>query len=198
MDGAWLVRARWRRRGAWLWPAFVILTVVDAVIGHALPPSGEAQTVLGAALAACFLNLIAIVLLSVPIGALLRRARPDLPKVVARDYGGTAAVVAVSCALLLAGLIHRPSVIAHRSAMQDATSRAQAWIGARAPSEFRRDIEYVSTVAIEPGSIYRTCVPSIEDRRRMYCVVVKTQLPFGQSVRFDGHEPNDVFSQGTG
>jgi hypothetical protein len=198
MDGAWLVRARWRRRGAWLWPTFATLTVVDAVIGHALPPSGESQTVLGAALAACFLNLIAIVLLSVPIGALLRRARPDLPKVVARDYGGTGAVLAVSFALLIAGLAHRPSVLAHRSAMQDAISRAQAWIGARAPSEFRRNIEYVSTVAIEPGSIYRTCVPSIKDRRRMYCVIVKTHLPFGQGVSFDGHEPNDVFSQGTG
>jgi hypothetical protein len=198
MEGAWLARVRWRHRGAWMWQTFLILTAVDAVIGHALPPSGESQTLLGAALAACFLNLIAIVLFSVPVGAALRRRRPDFPKVVARDYGGTAAVVAVSAALLTAGLVHRPSVLAHRSAMQDAVSRAQAWIGDRAPAEFRRNIEYVSTVAIEPGSIYRTCVPSINDRRRMYCVVVKMGLPLEQSVRFDGHEPNDVFSQGTG
>jgi hypothetical protein len=181
-----------------MWPAFVILTAVDAVVGHALPPTGESQTLLGAALAACFLNLIAIVVLSIPIGAALRRARPDFPKVVARDYGGTAAVLLVSAALLSTGLLHRPSVLAHRNTMHDAISRAQAWIGDRAPAEFRRNIEYVSTVAIEPGSIYRTCVPSIADRRRMYCVIVKTHLPFAQSVSFDGHEPNDVFSQGTG
>jgi hypothetical protein len=198
MEGAWLARVRWRRRGAWMWPAFLILTAVDAAIGHALPPSGESQTLLGAALAACFLNLIAIVLFSIPIGAALRRRRPDFPKVVARDYGGTAAVIAVSAGLLTAGVVHRPSVLAHRNAMQDAIVRAQAWIGARAPGEFRRNIEYVSTVAIEPGSIYRTCVPSISDRRRTYCVVVKTHLPFEQSVRFDGYESNDVFSQGTG
>ena len=198
MEGAWLARARWRRRGAWLWPTFAILTVADAVIGHLLPPSGDSGTLLGAGLAGLFLNLIAIALLSVPLGAAVRRARPGLPKIVARDYGGTTAIVAISVALLIAGLVHRPSVLAHRSAMQDAITRAQAWIGARAPAEFRRNIEFVSTVVIEPGSIYRTCVPSATDRRRTYCVIVQTHLPFAQSVRFGGYESNAVFSEGTG
>ena len=121
-----------------------------------------------------------------------------MPKVVARDYGGTAAIVGVSVVLLIVGLVHHPSVLEHRRSMQDAITRAQAWIGARAPAEFRRNIEFVSTVVIEPGSIYRTCVPSDRDRRRTYCVIVKTHLPFAQSVRFDGYEPNAVFSQGTG
>lgn len=198
MEGAWLARARWRRRGAWLWPTFAILTVADAMIWHLLPPSGDRHTLLGGVLAGLFLNLIAIVVLSVGVGAVLRRVRPDLPKIVARDYGGTAAIVAVSVALLIAGLVHRPSVVAQHRDMRDAIVRAQAWIGARAPAEFRRNIEVVSTVVIEPGSIYRTCVPSANDRKRTYCVIVKTHLPFARSVRFDGYEPNAVFSQGTG
>jgi hypothetical protein len=198
MEGAWLARARWRRRGAWLWPTFLSLTVADAVIGHLLPPAGETQTVLGAALIGLFLNLIAVVLLSVPLGALLRRVRPDLPKIVARDYGGTAAIAAAAAALLIAGLAHRASILAHHRAMEDAISRAQAFIGDHAPAEFRRNVQFVSTVVIEPGSMYRTCVPSASDPRRTYCVIVKTHLPLAQSVSFDGYESNAVFSQGTG
>ena len=44
--------------------------------------------------------------------------------------------------------------------MRDATARAQAWIGDRAPAEFRRNVEELDTYAIQPGSVYRTCVPS--------------------------------------
>ena len=41
------------------------------------------------------------------------------------------------------------------------------------------------------------CVAS-GDGRRSYCVIVDTKLPVQRSVRFDGHEPNSVFSAGTG
>jgi hypothetical protein len=193
----WLHRMRWRRRGAWMWPAFAAAFVIDGLIGHWLPPSGETQTVLGAALIGLFLNLIGVAVLTVPLGAALRRARPDFPRVVARDYAGTIVVVAITGALLIAGLAHRPSVIAHRAARSDAIKRAQAWIGARAPDEFRRNVAFVSTYAIEPGRIYRVCVPSPQ-RTRTYCVVVKMKMPFAESVRFDGYESNADFSAGTG
>src|ERR1017187_1870209 len=127
MDGGWLARMRWRRLGAWLWPAFVATLVADAVIGSALPSSGESQDVLGAVLAGCFLNLIGVLLLSVPVGAAIRRRRPDLPRLVARNYAGTSVVLAITMALLIAGLVHRPAVIAHQRAMRDAISRAQAF-----------------------------------------------------------------------
>lgn len=197
MEGAWLARMRWRRRGAWLLPAFAIATLFDAAIGHLLPLSGETQTILAALLAGWFLNLFAVLLLGWPLGAAIRRARPDMPRVVARDYAGTGAVIAVAVTLLVLGLVHRPSVMAHRHAMRDAIVRAQAFIGDRAPAEFRRNLAHVSTVAIEPGNIYRTCVPS-ERTPRTYCVIVKTHLPLARSVRFDGYESNAVFSEGTG
>lgn len=197
MEGAWLHRMRWRRRGAWMWPAFVIAALLDGLIGHWLPPSGETQTVLAAALAGCVLNLIAVVLLSRPGGAVLRRLRPDLPRVIARDYAGTVAISVISAALLVAGLAHRPTVLANRNARGEAIKRAQAWIGARAPDEFRRNVQFVSTFAIEAGSMYRVCVLSATGPRT-YCVVVKTKMPFGSGVRFDGYESNAEFSAGTG
>ena len=188
---------RWRRRGAWLWPVFVAATVADAVLEHLRPPASDTQSIASAALVGLAANLLVVLLLSPPVAALMRRARGDLPRVVARNYAGTWAVLAASAALLLAGLIHHSTVIANQNALRDATVRAQAWIGARAPEEFRRNVSLPDTVAIEAGSIYRTCVPG-SDQRRTYCVIVKTQLPFAHSVRFAGYTPNAVFDEGVG
>lgn len=196
MDGAWLHRVRWRRRGAWLWPAFAALTVADAIVGHLLPPAGDGQTVVSAGLVALVLNLIAVILLSRPLGAAIRRARGDLPGIVARDYAGTTVVAVIAAALLTAGLLHRSTLQAQRSTMYDAVKRAQAYIGDRAPAEFRRNLQLADTFVIQQGSIYRTCVPS-DDRRRTYCVIVKDKLPFPRSVSFAGYEPNAVMSLGT-
>lgn len=196
MDGASLHRLRWRLRGAWLWPAFVALTIADAVVGHMLPPAGDGQSVVSAALVALVLNLIAVILLSRPLGAVLRRARGDFPSIVARDYAGTTVVVVIALALLTAGLLHRSTLQAQRSTMDDAIKRAQAYIGDRAPAQFRRNLELVDTFVIQQGSIYRTCVPS-DDRKRTYCVIVNDKLPFARSVSFGGYEPNEVMSAGT-
>ncbi len=197
MDGAWVSRWRWRRRGAWLWPTFAAFVVVDAVIGHVLPPTGEKLSVPGAALAGLVLNLIAVILLSRPLGALIRRRRPDLPATVARNYGGTTAVLMITAALLGAGIAHRSSITSEEQTMRDAIVRAQAFIGDRAPDQFRRNVKLVDTVAIQPGSIYRMCVPGAGGRRT-YCVIVNTQLPFARSVRFAGYEPNSSLAAGTG
>jgi hypothetical protein len=197
MDGAWLSRFRWRRRGAWLWPAFIALTLVDAVIGHLLPPVGEKQSFAAAALGGLVFNLIGVILLSRPLGMLLRRRRPDLPMSVARDYGGTVVVVCVSAALLGAGLAHRSSITRAEQTMRDAIVRAQAYIGDRAPDEFRRNVNLIDAVAIQTGSIYRVCVPGAHGIRT-YCVIVDTLLPFARSVRFAGYEPNSSVAAGTG
>lgn len=197
MEFGWWQRARWRRRGAWLWPVFVAAIVADAVLGHVRPPVGDAQSVASAALVGLFLNLLAVLLLSRPVGGLMRRYNPGLPWVVARNYAGTTAVLAVTAGLLLAGVAHHSTVVAHENAMRDATVRAQAWIGAHAQAEFRRNVALADTFAIEPGSIYRTCVPG-QDGRHTYCVIVKTDLPFARSVSPDGSTPNSVFALGVG
>jgi hypothetical protein len=207
MDGArpaWLsrtraryVRMRWRRAGAWLWPTFVALTVLDGAVGHLLPPAGTTETLVAAALLGLVINVIAVVLLSRPLGMLVRRVRGDMPMVVARDYGGTFVVFVVSAILLTAGLVHRPVIQARQRATADAIARAQAWIGDRAPDEFRRNLQFVSLLAIEPGTIYRACVPSVRGDRS-YCVIVNRSLPFQSSVKFSGYEPNSVLDAGAG
>jgi hypothetical protein len=194
---AWLARARWRMSGAWLWPTFALLTVIDAVIGHLLPPVGDTQTIVAAALLGCALNLVGVVVLSWPGAKLLRRARPDLPQIVARDYAGTVVISLVAVGLLTVGLTHRPVVLAHRSALRDATVRAEAFIGDRAPAAFRRNAANLNTFTIQPGIVYRSCAQT-NDGERSYCVIVRPQLPLDQSVRYAGSEPNSVFASGAG
>ena len=41
MERASLTRLRWRLRGAWQWPTFVVLLVVNAVLLSELPLAGE-------------------------------------------------------------------------------------------------------------------------------------------------------------
>ena len=57
----WPSRLRWRLRGAMQWPAFVLFTLLDAVVIAELPPSviKEPNLIVGL-LAATFGNLVLI------------------------------------------------------------------------------------------------------------------------------------------
>jgi hypothetical protein len=195
MDGAWLVRARWRYRGAWLWPMFAVLSLVDGLVGHSLPVSGRQQSVAGGVVVGLALNLLAVVLLSRPLGAMLRRRRRDLPTLVARNYAGTFCLVLITAGFVVAGLGNRSDIRSDDAAYRDAVVRAVANNRAPAPAQFRRNADHADTFTIQPGSIYRTCVPN-SAHTRTYCVIVRRALPFARSVVFDGYEPNSVFATG--
>jgi hypothetical protein len=104
----------------------------------------------------------------------------------------------MTSALLAAGLVHRSAVLADRSALREAIARAEAWIGDRAPAEFRRNAALIDTFTIQSGNVYRSCVPSSVHRRRSFCVIVQPQLPLNKSVRYAGSEPNWLFAEGAG
>lgn len=195
MESAWLTRMRWRRRGAWMWPSFVALTAADAFLAHALPFEGDSEALVPALIFAGFANWIAIVVVAHPVGALVRRVRPDLPRFVARDYSGTWLMLAIAAALVAGGVANHANVAHDRAAMRDAEERAIAWIGFRAPPPFRTDLRLATTFTIQPGSLYRTCVPSAD---RTYCVIVNDRQPANRSVHFAGYESNRVFADGLG
>ncbi|MGZ4177343.1 MAG: hypothetical protein ACXVUX_14095 [Solirubrobacteraceae bacterium] len=195
MDSAWIARARWRWRGALLWPTFVATALLDGVIAATRPFVGDRQSVAGGVLAGLILNLLAVLFFSRGLGRLLRRRRGDMPVGVARNYGGTLAVGLVSVALLAIGLARHRGIVANQHALRDAVVRAAAYIGDHAPATFRANARHTDTFTIEAGTIYRTCVPS-QNGRRSYCVIVKPRLPLASSVVFDGYEPNWLFAEG--
>ena len=195
MDGAWLYRARWRWRGALLWPLFVIAALGDGAIALVRPFVGDRQSFGGGMLAGMILNLLGVLLLSRPVGVVLRRWRRDMPVTVARNYAGTLMVVLVSAGLLGIGAVRHAAIVSDQRVLDDAVVRAAAYIGARAPAEFRVDAGETDTFVIQAGVLYRTCVPS-HYRPRYYCVIVRPRLPLAQSVVPAGGEPNSVFGQG--
>lgn len=195
MEAARLRRIRWRLRGAWLWPAFVVLGLVDAVIGHLLPLQGDSQSLVGAWLVASFAMLTGIAVAAPLLARAIGRRRTEMPRVVARDYAGTLVIVAISAALLAAGLIHHRAVLDGREALASALHRAQAWIAHHAPPEFRSAL-VASVWALQPGSVYRACVWGAGGAHA-YCVVVRLEQPAGRSVSYSGAEPNSVLSAGT-
>src|SRR4051812_27376147 len=129
MEQVWPSRLRWRLRGAWQWPAFGALVVVDALILHELPFAGDrGPGLIGALLLAGVFNLVAVAVVGPLGGAALRRRRPDLPKVVAGDYAGTAAIVGLALTLVVLGLAHRPSARADRAAFAAGLARVRVYV----------------------------------------------------------------------
>lgn len=199
MERVWTSRLRWRLRGAWLAPLFVVLTIVDGVMLTRLPLAGDGGTELvGGLLLAAFLNLVAVAAIAPFVGMGLRRLRPDLPALVARDYAGAGLVLLVTAGLLAGGLRHHGTVERNREAMQEALARGKAWIGAdqEIDAEFRRHVELADIVPIVEGELFRVCVNRMSDPRRAFCVVVPVDVPYPQGIREAGAEPNARFNAG--
>lgn len=175
---------------------FIVLSLADGLIGHALPVSGRQQSVAGGIVVGLALNLLAVVLLSRPLGAMLRRRRRDLPTEVARNYAGTLCLALIAAGFVAAGLANRSDLRSDDAAFRDALVRAEAYIGDRAPAQFRANAAQADTYVIQADSIYRTCVPN-SAHTRTYCVIVRRSLPFARSVVFAGYEPNSLFAAGT-
>jgi hypothetical protein len=165
-------RLRWKLRGAWLWPAFVVATLLEMLLLHWLPLAGEGTGLLPALLLAGCLNIIAVALFGGLGGLLLRRRRPDLPKVVADNYAGTAALAAVALAFVLVGIAHRPEISDERDDFARQRLAVARWVRANGDAFTRAHVAAATTLRVDAG-LYRTCVPS-PDPRRWTCVVVNT------------------------
>ena len=187
-DSLWVARMRWRMRGAWLWPAFVALTLAEGVALELLPVAGDGPGgVVPGVLLAGFANLIAVAVIAPLVGARLRRRRPDLPRVIADNYAGTALLCAGALALLAAGLAHRPQVAAEQADRGAMVGALHDYVVAQAPA-YRDGIAAAEAVRLEED-FYRACVPG-PDPKRWLCLFVSTdQRPAGVTVDPD-RSPN--------
>jgi hypothetical protein len=183
-----LVRLRWRLRGAWQWPTFTIAVVADCVLVHLLPISGSATGLVPALLLAGFANLVAVAVLA-PLAAIpLRRARRDLPRVIARDYAGTALIVLVAALLALLGALHHPAVVAHRRDVVALSTAVRAYVDQHADASHRQRLARADTLQLD-ARLYRTCVPGGAGEPALCLVVDTSTSPPG--LRVDpSHAPN--------
>lgn len=172
-------------RGAWLWPSLLALTVLDGLVLHWLPFYGEGPgTIVAGILIAGFANLFAVAIVAPFAARRLRRRRPDLPRVIANEYAGTALVWGLAVAFLAGGVIHRPVVAAAERDHSAMSAAVQRYVHAQAP-EHEPYLAQADSIKLA-DDLYRACVPGPRERRFL-CLFVNTgQSPPG--IRRDGDQ----------
>jgi hypothetical protein len=171
VERLWPTRLRWRMRGAWQWPMFFVLTVVDGVLLEFLPPyeRGPGGLVAGLLLAG-FANLLLIAVVGPLVGRRpLRRLRPDLPRPIADDYAGTALMCALCAALAVGGLLHRPAVSSADRERRAVFAAVHDYVRTHAPG-YAGVLDGADAVP-QGDHYYRACLPS-GDVRRALCLFV--------------------------
>ena len=170
-------RLRWRLRGAWQWPAFVVLTLLDAALVSRLPFQGEGTDAIGGVLVAGFFNLLAVALLAPLCGMLLRRRRRDLPFMIARDYAATGLMIFLGCLLLVGGAFHRSALNAARADRAAVVLAVHNYLAASEP-RFVSSLDTLQSRQLEDES-YRACVFPAHEKDPLCFFVNTDQRPAG-------------------
>jgi hypothetical protein len=194
----WPTRVRWRLRGAWMWPAFVVFTLLDGLVLHLLPPVGTGVDPVPAILLAVFGNLVLIGAAAPWLARRIRAHRPPAaagaPPVaeleVLTDRIGTGLLVASLVGVTAAGLAARPLVVAETDARERAAKALLRTIDASDNQELIRNRETAQTVRLADG-YFRTCVAH-DDRRRYWCWFIDANKSPVEVVRDPSALPNRV------
>ena len=172
VERVWHRRLRWRLRGAWQWPAFIALTLVDGVLLVVLPPYfGAPEHVFPGVLLAGFANLLAIIVLAPPAGRWLRRRRPDLPRAVAANYAGASLLVGITVLLGAAGLLHRAAVGDEDARLQAVAAAMHGFVVEQSP-EHGGSLGSIDAIRLDED-YYRACIPD-DEPNRWFCLFVST------------------------
>jgi hypothetical protein len=191
VERLWWPRLRWRMRGAWQWPAFALLTLIDGFVLSELPFYDHGPgTFVGGMLLAGFANLLVVAVVAPLTGRRVHRRRPDLPRLVANDYAGAAAMLALALALVAGGLAHRPALNAERAQLAAVAASTHRYVAREAPA-YRTGLASVDAMRLEED-LYRSCVPG-DDPQRWLCLFVSTdQRPPGVTEDPD-RAPNSAY-----
>jgi hypothetical protein len=196
VERLWTRRLRWRLRGAWQWPAFLVLTLVDGVLLAKMPPyEGGPPGVFPGVLLAAFANLLAVAVVAPAVGRIVRRRRPDLPRFVATDYAGAWLLAAITALIVAGGLAHR-SAAAAETEREHLVARAMHDYVVSQAREYAGGLEHIDAIRLEPDR-YRACIPGADDRHALCLYVTTDQHPPG-ITRDTNEEPNSTFHRPPG
>jgi hypothetical protein len=192
----WPTRMRWRLRGAWMWPTFIALTLLDGLLLHWLPPVREGIDLIPGILLATFGNLF---LVGVAGPWLARRlwkrrelASPGAPPKaqfeVLSDRVGTGLLVASVFGILAAGLAARPVIVVETDQRERGAKALEDFVMAHGTAELRRNLEASDTSRLADG-YYRSCIPH-DDRRHWSCYFIDARKKPATLVRDPSELPN--------
>jgi hypothetical protein len=192
----WPARMRWRLRGAWMWPSFVALTLLDGLLLHNLSPVREGIELIPAILLATFGNLVLIGAVAPWLARRMWKRRPAAdPGAPAKaqlevlsDRIGTGLLVASVFGILAAGLAARPTIVAETDQRQRAAEELLRYVRGHGDAELRRNLEASDTVRLAEG-YYRSCIPD-DDRERWTCFFLDSTERDTQLIRDPSALPN--------
>lgn len=192
----WPARVRWRLRGAWMWPTFIAVTLLDGLILHLLPPIGTGVDPIPAILIATFGNLVMIGAAAPWLARLTwnRRpaAEPDAPAKaqleVLTDRIGTGLLLATVVGVLAAGLAAKPLVVVETEARERAAKELLQYVTAHGSPELRRNVDASDTRRLA-DAYFRTCIPH-DDRNGWTCFFVDARKRHTEVIQDPSVIPN--------
>ena len=190
----WASRLRWRLRGAMQWPAFVLFTLLDAVVIAELPPSviKEPNLIVGV-LAATFGNLVLIGAVAPFLARrLAQRDADETGREVLQDRTATVLLAVGLLACLVSGLANRPVVVSETEATEEVGRQLRAYVERSDSDELRRNLETANTIRLSDG-YFRVCIAR-DDRRRNLCLFVDTDKDPTEVRRDPSAQPNAGFA----
>jgi hypothetical protein len=196
----WPARLRWRLRGAPMWPAFVVLTLVEGVVLHLLPPVRTGVDLIPGILLATFGNLLLVGAVAPWLARRILARRPPAPappappqaaREVLTDRIGTGLLAAGLAGVLAAGLAARPLVVSETESTEENARVVRGVVLRSGSEELVRNIETANTIRLRDG-YYRTCIAR-DDRRRHFCLFVDVEKDPPEVVRDRSAEPNSAF-----
>ena len=173
---------RWRLLGAWRWPLFLVVTVLDALIVVWRPPNGREALFVPALIICSFGNLF---LIGAVAPWLARRmvsrqgvAKPPsstFPPAnhveLVTDRIASAVLVLGAAGLLAAGLASGKPRVCVTDRACHVGDAAVAYVDAHAPAEIRRNVDTANSYRLGDAGLFRVCI-EYNDRRRAYCMFV--------------------------
>ena len=190
----WASRLRWRLRGAMQWPAFVLFTLLDAVVIAELPPSviKEPNLIVGV-LAATFGNLVLIGAVAPFLARRLAQREPDQTvREVLQDRVATVLLAVGLLACLVSGLANRPVIVSETEATEEVGRQLRAYVERSDNAELRRNLETANTIRLSDG-YFRVCIAR-DDRRRNFCLFIDTDKDPTEVRRDPSAQPNAGFA----
>jgi hypothetical protein len=183
-----------------MWPAFAVITVVDAVLLHELPPVGTGIDLIPALLLATFGNIVLVGLLA-PWLARKTIARQPAPAEgvappqarleVLADRIGTGLLLASVAAVVAAGLAAKPAVVSETEATEENANAVRDYVLHSGDSELVRNLETANTIRLADG-YFRTCIAR-DERDRYFCLFVDTNREPTRLVKDESAEPNSTY-----
>lgn len=185
-------RLRWRLRGAWLWPAFGVLTIADALILTLLPPVRTGVDFVPGLIISSFANLFLVGAVA-PWLARRLAAREDqsAPFEVVLDRVGVALLALATAGAVAAGLGNRDVIVSETEDTEAAASAVRLFIERNGSEEVRRNLGTANTIRLGED-FFRICV-ALDDRSRASCYFADTTTRPAKITKDGDARPNELY-----